>query len=162
MSNAYLQIDLGGAFPPVRLERFLNNSLPRIDADGQSDSVLITASGSKVIQGTDYDNISLWNVDAYCEKEDFDNLCIIQIESKWRRQNGQDPNILVTDTTQYHRERTARTRALAPGTIQTTRGSYVLYYAQYWAIMTSRPIAAQTGNGFSVRFTLQETERTTP
>lgn len=160
MSNAYLELSINGL--SVRFERFFDDQLPRVDAEGEEESVIRTASGSTVIQGTSYDNFSLWNINGYCSEDDFDTLCLMRIESKYRRQNGLDPSILVIDRTQKHRERGIRTRALAPGTTEVSRSPYVLYFAQYKAIMPGLPQARLTGKGFTANLTLIETDRVAP
>lgn len=157
MSNKFMSLQIGDL--SLRFNRFFDEMLPRVDAEGQDEGAQITASGSVVVQGVDFDNISLWNVAVYCSENDFDTLCLMRVESKYRRQNNLDPGILVIDKTQKHRERGPRTRALAPNTGETIRGPYVLYYPQYRVIMPRQPEGKLTGRGFTANFTLIEIER---
>lgn len=161
MSKAFLKLTIGDL--TVTHNQFFNEVAPRIDAEGQEDEVIYTPPGSTVIQGTDYDNWSIWNVDAYCTKDDFDTLCLIRVEQRYRRQHGlNEPFITVVDTTQKMQERAPRTRALAPGAIEGNRSPYIVYYAQYKAVMLSRPEFRLVGDECAVRYRLQEIEKTSP
>lgn len=158
MSSKYLEISIGSL--SVKFEQFFNSTLPRIEASGHEDEVRIMASGSRSITGVNYVIPCLWNVDAYCSDDDFDTLCLMRLESVERRRQKQDPSLTVIDTTQRFRERAPRTRALAPGAVEVSRSPYVLYYAQFNAIMPRLPEGKLTGKGFAVNLTLIEAEPT--
>lgn len=157
---AYLKLELNSIV--VTIDQFLGDTLPRIDAETRS-SLVYTASGGVVLQGRQTEVYALWNVEAYLPRTEFQSLRLLFAESEYERLNGGDPNISVTDTTMIHEERGARTRATAPGTVApVTVGAYTLYYPLYNAIIPQKPEARLMGLGYAVRFTLQETDRTTP
>jgi len=155
---SYLQLSIGGL--SVTLTRFLNRTLPRIDAEGQETSAIYSPSGAASVQGVVYAQKSLWNIEAECSIEAYETLKLIRKESDYQRSSNGDPNILILDTTERYEERGSRTRAIVPSTSEITRSPYVLYYAQFNAIMQNKPEAEETPIGFNVRFVMLETDPT--
>lgn len=153
----YLEISINSL--TVRFNQFLNDALPRIDSDTSGDRIAYTASGSVVFQGPQFEGFSLWTVESVVSEADHNTLQLIYTESDYQRRIGGNPNILVTDTIQQVTERSPRSRALASGTTATTQSPYVLYYAQFNAIMPARPVSRKFGLGYAVSFTLQESSK---
>jgi hypothetical protein len=157
---AYLELTINGL--TVRLERFLNETQPRIDATGNESNLTYTASGAAVVGGSSFESLSIWNVEAPISATDAQTLKLIYTECDYQRRMQGNFNILVTDTTQLHEERSPRTRALAPNTSVISRSPYVLYYARYYAVMLKKPEFRIMGKGYAVQFTLQETDKVAP
>ena len=159
--SSYLELSINGL--TARFDRFINDTLPRIDATEESVSgVNYTASGVAVILAPSYDSFSLWNAEVICTRENYETLKLIYLESNYQIRNNGNYNILITDTTQLYEERGSRTRALAPDTTETARTFYVLYFAQFYGVMLAKPEFKLQGNGYVAQFTLQETDKTTP
>lgn len=157
---SYLQLSIGGF--SITFNRFLNNTLPRISAEGQETIVNFSPSGATSVQGVVYPKKLLWNIEAECSTEDYEEkLSLIYEESEYQRKSGGDPNILIHDATERFRERGVRTRAIVPSTTEIIRSPYTLYYAQFYGIMQSEPEAQVTPIGFNVRFVMLETDATT-
>lgn len=157
MSNSFLRLAIGST--AVRIERFLNESCPRVDA-ADAANVAYTASGVSVISGTLREPHSLWNVEAYVSKEQAEMLKLIWLESDFRRRGQENPNVLVWDTTLIYESKNLPTRAAVPNTLVRSVASYWLFFAQFNAVFLKRPEFRLMGLGYAVQFSLQETDPT--
>lgn len=138
-----------------------------------------SSSGALIAYGTAHDVPFIWEFQGLLSTADWKKLDLIFIEHDDRRRRSagnptpssdDDPKILLIDTFQEVREKTPRTRALAPATTETSIATgYVEYYAQFYAWFSKAPEVIDTvrysslGECSVVQMLLEECdERTNP
>jgi len=146
----------------VTLNSFVSNDYPRISLQPLS-AVEFSALGTPAVSGSYFEPKYIWSITAMVDKEKRNLIDAIAYEFQARRRALEECDILVIDKTAPVTERNPRSRAIAPGTIQTLLGdSHVVYFAQFKAALTEPIKFSKLGILDSVSFSLVETVRVNP
>jgi hypothetical protein len=128
-----------------------------------------SAQGTLIAFGSAYELPFMWELQALVTIEDWKKLELIAWEHDSLRRSFQNSDILAVDTFQPIREKLPRSRALAPGTTETTiTTGYVEYFAQYYVWLSRHPEFIENvryesyGECVVVQLSLQETDERVP
>jgi hypothetical protein len=128
----------------LEIPNVLGGEFPRLEPEGAS--VEFSNHGNSVGFGPAYLEKYLWSFNTALH--DLETLRLLHAEFKYRRTTaGQNPDILLYDLSEPCQERTPRTRAIVPGTVETlvNGGTHVQYYAQFYVWFTVAPKITSSG-----------------
>lgn len=152
---AYIKLSIAGF--SITFSKFLADSIPRVEPN--ENNLEYSAYSTPALMGSFSEPANLWNVDAYCSREDYQKLLCLYHESDYRRRNKLDYRIVLEDTTLPFTERSPRTRAIVAGTSEETVSGtvdYTSYSARYYGWIVKRPDFKVMGKGWGASFTVQE------
>ena len=142
----------GGITLPLKL--FSGSTFPR-EQITPAIGVGFSAYGTPNTDGTSYEPKNIWNFVAIVSPADAELLDVLETI-------GRTENILIYDYTRRVWDTAARSRALAPGASEVTKGSQTGYYAQFYGRVTQPIKPEEDGAYLLCAVQLTETDRVLP
>lgn len=142
----------------LEISRVSNSQYPRAVVEPLP-KVEYSINGSVVGDGPNFAPKSIWAINAFLKEEERDILIAIHSEFDYLRRTLQIADISLADYTLPYIERSPRTKALAPGTVEQTVEQNIgqlKYFATFKTWMVQPPQFENGGRYTLASFTLQE------
>ena len=155
MADPIIKVTLGSLVVNYTGYRFEDGEKPRSLNPGHAPLVRRSINGSTALSGRNHVPGYLWTIAAANLTENGDlgqQTWELYSHFESERRAGNDPKLLVEDTTEYFFEDGPRTRALATGASEIATTTGIKYYAQYYALFSDQPPVFNIGEGFVVQF----------